>query len=94
MEVRQGGASHVLERGSMIAALAAAGIAGPIIFAVVALVQSVLRQDHGLVEHPISALAAGTSGWVQNVNFLLFGLLMVAFAVGLHLGVPSSRWAG
>jgi hypothetical protein len=54
MEVRQGGASQALERGSMIA--------GPIIFAVVALVQSVLRQDHSLVEHPISALAAGTSG--------------------------------
>ena len=92
MEVRQGGASHVLERGSTIAALAAAGVAGPIIFAGVALVQSVLRQDHSLVEHPISALAAGTSGWVQNVNFLLFGLLMIAFAVGLHLGVRPSRW--
>jgi hypothetical membrane protein len=76
----------------MIAALAAAGIAGPIIFAVVALVQSVLRQDHSLVEHPISALAAGTSGWVQNVNVLLFGLLMIAYAVGLHLGVRPSRW--
>jgi hypothetical membrane protein len=92
MEVREGGASHVLERGSMIAALAAAGIAGPIIFAVVALVQSVLRQDHSLVQHPISALAADTSGWVQNVNFLLFGLLMIAFALGLHLGVRLSRW--
>jgi len=77
----------------MIAALAAAGIAGPIIFAVVALVQNVLRQDHSLVEHPISALAAGTSGWVQNVNFLLFGLLMIAYAVGLHMGVRPGRWS-
>jgi len=92
MEVQQGGASHVLERGTTIAALAVLGVAGPIIFAVVALVQSVLRQDHSLVEHPISALAAGTSGWVQNVNFLLFGLLMIAFAVGLHLAVRPSRW--
>jgi hypothetical membrane protein len=96
MEVREGETGHVLERGSMIAALAAAGIAGPIIFGVVGLVQSVLRQDHSLVEHPISALAAGNSGWVQNVNFLLFGLLMIAFAVGLHLGVRPSRsgWVG
>jgi hypothetical membrane protein len=92
MEVRQGGAGHVLKRRSKIAALAAAGIAGPTIFAAVALVQSVLRQDHSLVEHPISALAAGTSGWVQNVNFLVFGLLMIAYAVGLHLGVRPSRW--
>ena len=92
MEVRQGGAGHVLERRSMIAALAAAGIAGPIIFAVAAFVQSVLRQDHSLVEHPISALAAGPSGWVQNVNFLVFGLLMIAYAVGLHRGVRPGRW--
>jgi hypothetical membrane protein len=92
MEVRQGGAGHVLDRHPVIATLAAAGIAGPIIFGVVGLVQSVLRQDHNLVAHPISALAAGPSGWVQNVNFLLFGLLMIAYAVGLHLGVRPSRW--
>src|SRR5918998_4093224 len=92
MEVRQVRADHDLERSSLIAALAASGIAGPIIFGVVALVQSVLRQDHNLVQHPVSALAAGSSGWVQNVNFLLFGLLMIAYAVGLHLGVRPSRW--
>src|SRR5215210_4171912 len=92
MVVRQGGASHVLERSSMIAALAVAGIAGPIIFGVVALVQSVLRQDHSLLAHPISALAAGPSGWIQDVIFLLFGLLMIAYAVGLHLGARPSRW--
>jgi hypothetical membrane protein len=75
----------------MIAALATAGIAGPITFAVVALVHSLLRQDHSLVAHPISALAAGPSGWLQNANFLLFGLLMIAYAIGLHLGVRPSR---
>jgi hypothetical membrane protein len=92
MEVRQGGADHALERRSVIGLLAAAGIAGPAIFALVALVQSVLRQDHSLVQHPVSALAAGPSGWIQNVNFLLFGSLMIAYAVGLHLGVRQSRW--
>jgi hypothetical membrane protein len=91
MEVRQGGADHVLERRSVIAALAASGIVGPIAFAVLALMQSLLRSDHSLVEHPISALAAGPSGWVQNVNFLVFGLLMIAYAIGLHLGVRPSR---
>jgi hypothetical membrane protein len=89
---REEGASEVLKRRSVIATLAAAGIAGPVMFAMVALVHSLLRQDHNLVAHPISALAAGTSGWVQNVNFLLFGLLMIAYAVGLHLGVRPSRW--
>jgi hypothetical membrane protein len=85
------GTTRPLERRSMIAALAIAGIAGPIIFAAVALVHSLLRQDHTLVAHPISALAAGPSGWLQNANFLLFGSLMIAYAIGLHVGVRSSR---
>ena len=77
----------------MIAALAGAGIAGPVMFAVVALVQSLLWPEHSLVADPISALAAGPSGWVQNVNFLVFGALMIAYAIGLHLGVRPTRWA-
>ena len=86
------GTAHGLEHRSVIAALATAGIAGPFIFAVVALVHSLLRPDHSLLRHPVSALAAGPSGWVQNVNFLLFGLLMIAYAMGLHLGVRPTRW--
>lgn len=51
-----------------------------------------LREDHSLVEHPVSALAAGPSGWIQNVNFLLFRSLMIAYSIGLHFGVGPSRW--
>ena len=54
--------------------------------------QSLLRPEHSLVADPISALAAGPSGWVQDVNFLVFGALMVAYAIGLHLGVRPTRW--
>src|SRR5918997_3251377 len=86
------GTAHGLERRSVIAALATAGIAGPIIFAVVALVHSLLRPDHSLVTHPVSALAAGPSGWLQNANFFLFGVLMIAYAIGLHLGVRPTKW--
>ena len=81
-----------LERRSVIAALAAAGIAGPVIFAVVALMQSLIRPEHSLVADPISALAAGPSGWVQDVNFLVLGSLIIAYAIGLHLGVRPTRW--
>src|SRR5215210_5430410 len=81
-----------LERRSVIAGLAIAGIVGPIMFAVVALVQSLLRPEHSLVADPISALAAGPSGWVQDVNFLVFGSLMIAYGIGLHLGVRQTRW--
>lgn len=51
-----------LERRSVSAVLAAASIAGPMVFAAVALGQSLLRPEHSLVAVPISALAAGPSG--------------------------------
>lgn len=86
--------SNTYERHSVISVLALAGIAGPIIFAAGAFVHSLLRPDHSLVAHPISALAAGSSGWIQNVNFLLFGSLMIAYAVGLHLSMRPSRAGG
>ena len=43
---------------------------------------------------PVSALAAGPNGWIQNVNFLVFGVLTIAFVVGLHRGVRPSRAGG
>jgi len=76
----------------VIAALAVAGIVGPILFAVVAVVNSLLRSDHSLVALPISALATGPRGWVQDVNFVVSGLLMLAYPIGLHLGVRQTRW--
>jgi hypothetical protein len=78
MEVRQvgEGADYGLQRRSVIAALAAAGIAGPVLFVVFVLVQSLLHPDYSHVALPISALAAWPGGWVQNANFVVFGLLM------------------
>lgn len=87
------GAAHALEgRRSVILTLAAAGIAGPLIFTVVAVAHSLLRSDHSLVALPISALAVGPSGWVQNVNFVICGLLFLAYPIGLHLRIRQTRW--
>src|SRR6266542_4154380 len=43
--------------------------------------------DYSHVALPISALAAWPSGWIQNVNFIVFGVLMGAYAMSLHLGL-------
>ncbi len=53
--------------------------------------QGLLQPDYSHVALPISALAAWPSGWIQNVNFVVFGGLMSAYAVGLDLGVRSRR---
>jgi hypothetical membrane protein len=84
-------AKHTRRHDSVIAALASAGIVGPLIFATLSFAQSLLRPEHSLIADPISALAAGPHGWVQNVNFFHFGLLMIAYAIGLHLGVSPMR---
>lgn len=71
--------------------LAWAGILGPALFTVtfIALAQS--RSGYSHVADPVSALAAGENGWIQNANFLVFGLLTIGFAVGLHLGIAPTR---
>jgi hypothetical membrane protein len=96
MEVRKvtEGAAHARDRRrrSVIVTLAAASIAGPLLFTVVAVVHSLLRSDHSLVALPISALAVGPSGWVQDGNFVICGLLLLAYPIGLHLELRQRRW--
>jgi Protein of unknown function (DUF998) len=60
---------------------------------VVAVVQGLLRPGYSFVAHPVVALVAGPSGWVQDENFVVLGAAMIAFAIGLHLGVRPTRWA-
>lgn len=87
------GAADSLERRSVIAALAITGIVGPILFTVTFVVQGLFRLDeYSPVAEVVSALEAGPGGWVQQVNFVMFGLLTAAFAVGLHLGLRPTRW--
>jgi HD-GYP domain-containing protein (c-di-GMP phosphodiesterase class II)/hypothetical membrane protein len=70
-----------------------AGIAGPVLFTATFLALEQLRRgEFSPVELPVSALEAGPYGWVQQVNFALFGLLTLAFAVGLHRGLRPIRW--
>ena len=95
MGVRQAGelSDYRLERRQVLATLAIAGIAGPIAFVVVLAAQSLVHPDYSQVKRPISALAAWPGGWVQDANFMLFGLLTILFAIGLHLGVRRNRAA-
>jgi hypothetical membrane protein len=77
----------------ILAALAAAGIVGPVVFAVVAVAQGLLRPGYSFVAQPVVALVEGPSGWVQDLNFVVLGAAMIAFAIGLHVGVHPTRWA-
>lgn len=96
-ETRATFASTATRRRSALPALAWAGIVGPVLFTVVFLAQEALRRgDFNPVAEPVSALEAGPNGWVQRLNFLVFGLLTMAHAIGLHRGMRPVRggWAG
>jgi len=70
---------------------AAAGIVAPILFTMLVIVQSVLQPEYSHVAVPISALAARPHGWIQNLNFFAFSVLMTAYAIGLHVGLRPTR---
>lgn len=70
-----------------------AGIIGPFLFFATWMAQELLlTEGYSPISHSVSALAAWPYGWVQNVNFVLFGLLTIWFAVGLHRGLVPSRF--
>jgi hypothetical protein len=68
-------------------------IAGPL-FVIAFLIEGATRTGYDPLRHPISSLAFGDWGWTQSANFLITGLLTLAFAIGLRralrpLGGPT-----
>jgi hypothetical membrane protein len=69
-----------------------AGIIGPILFTVGFLLQEAFRRDeYSPMAEPVSALEAGPNGWIQQLNFVVFGVLTIIFAIGLHRGLRDTR---
>lgn len=65
------------------ALLTCGAVAGPL-FVVAFLVEGATRAGYDPLRHPVSSLSIGPSGWTQMANFLVTGLLVVAFALGLR----------
>jgi hypothetical protein len=72
------------------ALLACGVVAGPL-FLAVALLQALSRDGFDLSRHPLSLLSLGELGWIQIANFVVAGLLSVAFAVGLRRVLQPGR---
>src|SRR5262245_20642224 len=65
-------------------------IAGPL-FVVTFLIEGATRANYNPLRHPVSSLALGDFGWMQIANFIIAGLLTLAFAIGLWLMLRSQR---
>lgn len=69
-----------------------AGVVGPLLFTAAFLAQEAFRRDEfDPIAEPVSALEAGPNGWVQQANFVGFGVLTIAFALGLRRALAPSR---
>lgn len=68
---------------------------GPILFVVVFTLAGFLRPGYSPVRQAVSDLGIGRDAWLQNTNSIVFGALLLAFAIGFFLGmrqVIRSGW--
>lgn len=79
-------------RSTTRALLAGGLIAGPL-FVAALLLEGAFRPHYSALRHPGSSLALGDFGWIQDLNFLVAGLLTLAFAVGLRQVLRPGRAA-
>lgn len=76
--------------------LAAAGIAGPVLYVVAWLVLGALDPDYSQTRDPISNLSAvgAPHALVMTVVIFVFAVLIILFAYGLRRGLPPGLWMG
>jgi hypothetical membrane protein len=67
------------------------GIIAPILFTILVIIESLLRPDYSQIYNFVSDLGVGPNAVIQNVNFAIFGILSILFALGLRSGLPSPQ---
>ncbi|MGZ7096354.1 MAG: DUF998 domain-containing protein [Methanobacterium sp.] len=68
--------------------LALCGIVAPILFTLLVIVESLLRPGYSQIFNDVSDLGLGPYSIIQNINFIVFGLLSIGFAIGLGANLP------
>ncbi len=60
------------------------GTAGSLLFATTYLIEGATRPGYNALQQSISALSLGHGGWVQQVNFVVFGLIILSTVFAWH----------
>ena len=68
-----------------------AGLIGSALFVAIFLVEGWLRPGYNLLSMYVSALALGPRGWIQILNFLVFGTLLFLFTRGIAVEFPDGK---
>jgi hypothetical membrane protein len=67
------------------------GIVAPILFTLVVIVASLLRPGYSQTYNFVSDLGVGSNAIIQNINFVVFGILTIGLALGLLASLPTPR---
>ena len=73
--------------------LLAAGTVGGLVFTGAYLAEGATRAGYRTLAQPVSALSLGPGGWVQQLNFVVFGVLVCLSAVGWRAALAPGRGA-
>lgn len=91
------GLNSIITPGSVMhRLLLGCGVVGPVLFNVTYLIEGITRPGYDSWRQAVSALGLGEGGWVQSVDFVVFGLLTICFALALRASlVPGvgATWA-
>ncbi|HEU0000416.1 MAG TPA: DUF998 domain-containing protein [Ktedonobacteraceae bacterium] len=73
--------------------LIACGVVGPLLFIVVFLIEGAIRPGYSAWHNFVSDLSQSNQGWVQIANFLICGVFILCFALGLRQVFRSGKGA-
>src|SRR5215472_3883042 len=71
-------------RSPLTLGLVSCGGVGAFLFTATYLFEGITRPGYDAWQQPISALSLGPGGWVQQINFAVFGVLTLLSAVGWY----------
>ncbi len=83
--------SHEVEQSVVTRLLIGGGAIGPLLFVIVLLIEGATRAGYSAWHNYGSSLGLGDQGWMQITNFLVCGLLMLGFAIGLRQVFRTGR---
>jgi hypothetical protein len=73
------------------------GVVAGVFYLVIGIILGLTREGFDFSVHPLSILMLGEWGWLQRVNIILAGLMVIAAAIGMARAMTPSggaRWAG
>ena len=67
------------------------GAIGCWLFVLASIIEGGIQVDYNPIRHPVSSLSIGEFGWLQVVNFIILGLLILGFALGVWRSLQPSK---